>query len=292
MRLVLAAAALTLVSCVGLIEEPVTSHFLPPPPPSDTAGVVGEVGPTDAAVADAGVVSPPYDAGVVVAPPDAGPLTPSGCLKVMPLGDSITLGVNGGYRNNLYTGLADAGCGVNYVGSQVDPYAVCIDKNHEGHPGFTIGDIATHVDGWLASAQPDYVLLMVGTNDVAWWSADTGAQIADRHAQLVDRIFADRPGVWIIVASIPPLASNVIAPNSVDRAQLGRDLNAAIKTRVDARIAAGKRIRFADVYASLVVADLYDGVHPTQVAHAKVAEVWRKALLPITVCVPNLVCGP
>ncbi|MHB8729922.1 MAG: glycoside hydrolase family 5 protein, partial [Sulfuricaulis sp.] len=38
------------------------------------------------------------------------------CANIMPLGDSITLGVNGGYRNNLYTGLQQNNCGVNYVG--------------------------------------------------------------------------------------------------------------------------------------------------------------------------------
>ena len=211
----------------------------------------------------------------------------------MPLGDSITLGVNGGYRNTLRTSLTGAGCGVDYVGSQFDQYAVTSDKEHEGHPGFTISNIVSQVDSWLAGYSPDYILLMIGTNDIAWWTAETAAQIADRHAALVDQILAKRPNAWVIVASIPPITPGVIAPNNIDRAQLGRDLNAGIKTRMATREAAGKRVRFADVAAQLTTADLYDGVHPTQVAHAKVATAFFQALSPVTACTAAATtCGP
>jgi hypothetical protein len=50
---------------------------------------------------------------------------------------------------------------------------------------------------------------------------------------------------------------------------------------VKARIAAGKKVRYADVNSVLTTADLYDGVHPTEVAHDKVAQVWFDALTPI-----------
>ena len=210
----------------------------------------------------------------------------------MPLGDSITLGVNGGYRNTLRTSLTAAGCGVNYVGSQFDQYAVTTDKEHEGHPGFTISDISGQVDTWLAGYTPDYVLLMIGTNDIAWWTAETAAQIADRHAALVDKILLKRPNAWVVVASIPPITSGLIAPNNVDRAQLGRDLNTGIQSRMATRQAAGKRVRFADVYSVLTVADLYDGVHPTQLAHAKVATAFYGALFPVTACTTATACGP
>jgi hypothetical protein len=39
------------------------------------------------------------------------------CAGIMPLGDSITAGVNGGYRNNLYTGLQQNNCGVSFAGT-------------------------------------------------------------------------------------------------------------------------------------------------------------------------------
>jgi len=41
---------------------------------------------------------------------------------------------------------------------------------------------------------------------------------------------------------------------------------------VDARAAAGQSVRFVDVNSVLTTADLYDGIHPTEAAHAKVAQ--------------------
>jgi lysophospholipase L1-like esterase len=170
---------------------------------------------------------------------------------------------------------------------------VIADHDHEGHPGFTIGDISSSVHAWLATSHPDYVLLMIGTNDIAWWTVETPAQIASRHARLVDQILTDRPNAWVVVATIPPIASAIVPPNNVDRAQLGRDLNTEIKIRMAERQAAGKQVRLADVYSVLTVADLYDGVHPTQGAHAKVAAAFYAALHPVAACTtPVTTAGP
>jgi lysophospholipase L1-like esterase len=214
-------------------------------------------------------------------------------MRIMPLGDSITLGVNGGYRNELWTDLTGESCGVNYVGSQSDPYCKAPDHDHEGHPGFTIGDIASNVDAWLAAATPDYILLMIGTNDIAWWSADDAVTIGTRHLALMDQIMADRPNAKLIVASIPPITSAIIQPNNVDRAQLGRDLNVQIQANVATRAAQGKPVYFADVYSVLTTADLYDGVHPTEAAHARVGDMWFSVLAPLVSCsAPAPACGP
>ena len=157
------------------------------------------------------------------------------CSSIMPLGDSITLGVNGGYRNNLYTGLQQNNCGVSYVGTQVDANTRVADKDHDGHSGFTIGDIAGRVNGWLASTQPGIVLLMVGTNDTAWWSAANAEQIGARHDALIDQVRTARPAAWIFVASIAPQASANIQPNNIDRALLTQQLNAVIRSNAEAR---------------------------------------------------------
>ncbi len=196
----------------------------------------------------------------------------SSCADIMPLGDSITLGVNGGYRNNLYTGLTQNNCGVNYVGTQFDQYTRVVDKDHEGHPGFTIGDIARDVNPWLATTLPNIILLMIGTNDTAWWSAENANQIGARHNALIDQLRTARPNAWIFVASIAPQSSAIIQPNNVDRAQLTQQLNAVIGANVAARVAAGQRVRFVDVNSVLTTADLYDGIHPTEAAHAKIAQ--------------------
>lgn len=200
------------------------------------------------------------------------------CTGIMPLGDSITLGVNGGYRNNLYTGLQQNNCGVSYVGTQSDQYTRVADKDHEGHPGITISGVASSVNTWTASTQPNIVLLMVGTNDTAWWTAENADQIGARHNALIDQLRVARPNAWIFVASLPPQASKIILPNNVDRAVLTQQLNSVIRRNVDARVAAGQRVRFVDVYSALTVADLYDGIHPTEAAHAKIAQKFLDAM--------------
>src|SRR5688572_19319880 len=81
------------------------------------------------------------------------------CANIMPLGDSITLGVNGGYRNNLHTGLQRNNCGVSYVGTLSDPHTRVVDKDHEGHIGISISAMASHIGGWVAAAQPNMILL-------------------------------------------------------------------------------------------------------------------------------------
>ena len=175
----------------------------------DSVSWTGAAPPQDAGIADAGAKP---DSGVIAGdaglPADAGAnLGDAGPgLVIMPLGDSIT-GEPHTYRETLYGLLTTAGCAVHFVGSQYDQYATIPEKNHEGHPGWTIGNIAGSVDGWLLSTPPRYVLLMIGTNDVAWWCAQTGAQVADAHAALVDQILADAPGAWGIVASISPWTS-------------------------------------------------------------------------------------
>jgi lysophospholipase L1-like esterase len=200
------------------------------------------------------------------------------CTSIMPLGDSITLGVNGGYRNDLYTGLQQNNCGVSYVGTEYDQGTRVVDKDHEGHSGFTIADIAGSVNAWMASTQPDIILLMIGTNDTAWWTAENADQIGARHDALIEQLRTARPNASIFVASIPPQSSAIIQPNNVDRAALTQQLNEVIKSNVEARVALGQRVRFVDVNSALTTADLYDGIHPTEAAHAMVAQKFLEAI--------------
>ena len=152
------------------------------------------------------------------------------------------------------------------------------DKNHEGHTGITIGDIASNVETWMASTRPNIILLMAGTNDTAWWSAQNADEIGARHSALIDRIRAARPDAWIFVASIPPQASQIIQPNNIDRAVLTQQLDTVIRRNVEARAAAGQHVRFVDVNSVLTAADLYDGIHPTEAAHAKVARQFLESI--------------
>ena len=110
-------------------------------------------------------------------------------LRIMPLGDSITVGYAAGwdpftfgYRGPLYTRLTNAGEHIQYVGESRQPwdnlFGWGVPTNiagpnldslgqdcHRGYGGDRIGDIAANVVNWLNADAPDVILLMVGIND-------------------------------------------------------------------------------------------------------------------------------
>lgn len=202
-----------------------------------------------------------------------------GVFKIMPLGDSITEAF--GYRIPLWDKLTEEGYDIDYVGSRSDSHPDLPDPDHEGHGGWYIGHLSNNINGWLAIYQPDIVLLMIGTNDVAWWCSRNGAQVADDHAALVDQILEKAPDAWVLVASIPPQSSEIIGPNNVDRAQLTKDFNAGMKQRIQARIDNGKQVIFVDVHSLLTVNDLSDGIHPNDGGYEIIAQAWYETLLSV-----------
>jgi lysophospholipase L1-like esterase len=189
----------------------------------------------------------------------------------MPLGDSITDGFNipGGYRIELARGLT-AGCvPFDFVGSQSNGPASLSDRDHEGHSGWRIDEIAARVRGWLEHYRPRIVLLMVGTNDLV--QDHRIATAPARLDALIGTIAGRSPPPSVLVASLPPLA---------DRADsaAARTFNRAIAGIVEARARNGYDVRFVDLHAGLSTRDLADGVHPNAAGYAKLASGWNTAI--------------
>jgi lysophospholipase L1-like esterase len=208
---------------------------------------------------------------LAVAPGPAG----AAGIRIMPLGDSITDGANvpGGYRIELWRRLATQDrLSIDFVGSLRNGPASLGDREHEGHSGWRIDELAAAVDGWLAKHRPEIVLLMIGTNDMAQDQA--GATAPARLGALLDRITARLPTATVLVASLPPLGT----PELDARV---RAYNRAVPGVVQSRAAAGKKVVFVDVARGLTPADLADGIHPNQRGYAKIAEAWSRALRPL-----------
>lgn len=200
---------------------------------------------------------------------------PQGAITIMPLGDSITAG-NGdpdgnGYRLPLWKDLTGAGFSMQYMGSQNNGGGSLPDTRNEGHPGYRIDALAANVDGWLKNNQPQIVLLMIGTNDVA--QSYQLANAPDRLSALIDQILKDDPLANLLVASIPP-----ITRADQDYAPRVQAYNAAIPGIVQAEAAKGKPVHYVDVQAALTASDLADGVHPNPQGYAKVGDAWFHAL--------------
>ncbi|MDH4147710.1 MAG: GDSL-type esterase/lipase family protein [Acidimicrobiia bacterium] len=156
-------------------------------------------------------------------------------IRIMPLGDSLTEGGDPlqptnspqSYRGFLFSLLEDAGHDVDFVGSNSGVTAGGSDADHEGHGGFTIGpdeselctgcgpaNLAANVEGWLAAAQPEVVLLMIGVNDMlperdvqpsGFVRPVQPADAATKLAGLVELIRAEAPDAIVLVASYPPI---------------------------------------------------------------------------------------
>lgn len=188
-------------------------------------------------------------------------------VRMMPLGDSITQGGSiGGYRLDLGTRLRTAGRPVDFVGSLADGPGSMPDRNHEGHPGWTIAQIDANVVNWLRTYTPRTILLHIGTNDM-YGSDPAGAP--RRLSALVDKITAQAPAAEVFVSTIIPIR---FADATV------RGYNSAIVPLLRAKAAAGKRVHVVDMYPAVPVSDLPDGIHPNAAGYAKMAAVWFAAL--------------
>jgi lysophospholipase L1-like esterase len=197
-------------------------------------------------------------------------------VRVMPLGDSITYGDKspGGYRVGLWQKVVAGGHSVDFVGSRTDGPSSLPDRNHEGHPGWTIAQLDSNITTWLRTYNPQTILLHIGTNDM--WYDPAGAP--RRLSALVDRITALAPDTRLFVATITPITS---MPSTV------RTFNATIPPMVASKAAAGKKVHLVDQYRALTTADLADGVHPNAGGYYKMATTWHNALLTVPGSIGN-----
>jgi lysophospholipase L1-like esterase len=193
-------------------------------------------------------------------------------LRVMPLGDSITMGIGSAtmssYRVDLQKRLGRAGLSVDFVGSQRGGGPATADLDHEGHSGWTIAQIAAQADGWLATYQPDAVLLQIGTNDMRTEAGSTGA--TSRLSALIDQVKAAAPATDIFVAKITGTRS----ANAAGQQKRTDAYNAKVPA-----IVAGKGARVHLVDQSTVKGiDIRDGLHPNDFGYAKMSWNWYRAM--------------
>ncbi|WP_348223492.1 Ig-like domain-containing protein [Luteolibacter sp.] len=222
-------------------------------------------------------------------------------LRIMPLGDSITYGYNGGnagYRGPLYTLLSPLALNFRYVGTSVErpgslPLQPINQRYHEGHSSYNLQDICNNLDGldstrylelggpdrnpnggyWLtggngtgrAAVFPDIITMMAGTNDMTIFPGAEG-----RLQALISKITTLRPNAKLLVAKITPIPSltndeayNVIVSNVVAGFQ-----------------AAGKKVYLVDLNTGFPVNGLDpDGVHPNDTGFNWVANKWFEAIV-------------
>jgi len=215
-------------------------------------------------------------------------------IKIMPVGDSITFGMgeNGGYRKYLYQSLTQKGYNIDMVGPEGSNSATAnnirYDDNHAGYSGYQIKEIPDwgrqqgnegslynklKSKNAVKQAQPDIILLIIGTNDMtANRSMDACAN--DLRA-LLDYMLADMPSNGIIfMGSIPEFTAYG------GNAQRVANYNGTVKKVAEEYASKGKNVRFADVHGSLNgTADLgSDQLHPNGNGYKKMGNFWADVL--------------
>lgn len=210
------------------------------------------------------------------------PLFGTNVPKIMPLGDSITAGqfpispTPGAYRIQLWNNFVSNGITVDFVGSQFNGPTQLGDKNHEGHPGYTIDQINNLLNsGTLSTYQPNIITLMIGTNDIL-----TGKSITEMYgdlSNLIDRITSLSPSTQVLVSSITPIDP---ATRGQSAANQVTNFNLMIPDLVRDKAEAGKKVTFVNAGGRLSLDDMVsDGFHPSATGYQKFGNEWYKALV-------------
>ncbi|HEY5089089.1 MAG TPA: SGNH/GDSL hydrolase family protein, partial [Polyangia bacterium] len=195
--------------------------------------------------------------------------------KVLPLGDSITFGINyeGSYRVELFKKAVTASQNITFVGTQSNGPAMApgttvpFPPHHEGHSGFTIAQIQAVVPMDVTYA-PHMVLLHAGTNDT-YMSDPAGAPA--RLSSFVDYLTTTFPNALIVVAKIIPYPSETANVNLI---------NQSIPTMVASKVSAGKHVTMVDLNTGFQTSTMLssDGIHPNQTGYNWMGDTWYAAV--------------
>ncbi|MFO1338217.1 MAG: GDSL-type esterase/lipase family protein [Burkholderiaceae bacterium] len=230
--------------------------------------------------------------------PAAAQKTQAAPLRIMPIGDSITEGGDGfgGFRKPLFDKLTAVWGMPNFVGSrnmrQSDPTDF-VDHDEDGYSAYRIEQITSGKGFWnappletrLKAWDPAIVTIHAGTNDAQqnyyfWGNPKKGFPgVVDRLDDLVSRVVAFNPEIYVIVAQIIPAN----APASETTQAYIRALNAKIPELVARHQALGHRVSLVDMYTPMLAYPNPDGIHPGPEGYAVMGEQWFQAIMALGV---------
>lgn len=215
---------------------------------------------------------------------------PCASVRIMPVGDSITLGRPSGvepnepnywisYRERLWDNLIAGGYSVDFVGSQMAGMAYAgegFDPDHEGHGGWKDEEVAAEIYNWLVANPADVVLLHIGTNGLDRDPNDV-KDILDQ----IDRYEIDyQTDVTVVLARIINQRGFVCPGTSKTT-----DFNDNVEAMAALRIAAGDKIIPVNLecgagldYRTQPAGDMWDLLHPYRTGYEKMADKWFEAL--------------
>lgn len=233
-------------------------------------------------------------------------------VRIMPLGDSITegiesdsdnsgdstldtpeMGIRSGYRKPLSDMLNNAGYNVDFVGSLTTAgFNLFSDFQHEGHPGYSDAEIAGDNDptpgcsnsggfnastggvyNWLTANPAEVVLLHAGTNNVNCTNRANGVYI-EKTLDEIDRWESDNN------ATVAALVAKIIDKQRSGDNNNVEDFNASVQSLVNSRISQGDELVLVDIYGAVPssLLDPFDKTHLTPAGYQQMAQEWMSAI--------------
>ncbi len=216
-------------------------------------------------------------------------------VRVLPLGDSITngWGAQQSYRYALWKKVLDAGGSTDFIGTLnsvdggnpvwPDHLGRNFDRDHEGHSGWTAGQIAGSLPSWLAAYFPDLGLIQLGTNDGIGSGADGVTSALNGLSANVQRLRERNPDVKIFVAKLIPIDTEhpgwTGGPGRSALSGHVTTLNGRLDAWAAALTTARSPIRVVDQSAGFNArTDTFDGLHPNAGGEEKMAQRWWDAI--------------
>lgn len=167
--------------------------------------------------------------------------------------------------------MQQAGIGnIDFVGSHKTPSGACtlngntvpFDKDNEGHSGARVTDYANQgsLKPWLSSANPDIIVMHVGTNDATAGIAT--AKVFAAYDTLLAQMRANNPKVTLILSKLIPVAPKLFGQAASDRVV---EYNNAMTGWVQRSTTANSPIVLVDMYTGFDVdAMTKEGQHPNE----------------------------
>lgn len=198
---------------------------------------------------------------------------PDDCLRLMPLGGSITYGVGSsdgnGYRESLTRILLSHGYRVRMVGSRKS--GTMANNDNEGWRGYRLDQIQAKVEKCATVLSPEVFLINAGSNDCI-----QDLRLKDfgrRMDELLEYLWKTCPSSTIIL-------STLLVNADKDVNSRVSHVNEQIRDLVKLNIADGKKIVVADMQGTEGprLIDLVDGTHPGDVGYGMMAVIWFNSI--------------
>jgi lysophospholipase L1-like esterase len=215
--------------------------------------------------------------------PDGGPPQIGDKNVIMPLGASRVEGDDSfsSYRYDLWKLLVDGQWEFDFIGSMDDEQAFAdyngqsFDRDHEGHGGFTSGQILSQIEGWLDQAgTPDIVLFSSPGGNDALLNLSYDAAIENINA-IIDIIQTKNPNVTILIEQLAPAQSELMVG---DLATYFMQMNEDVESIAANQSTATSNVIVVDMATGFTDSLLADDVHYNEEGAKFIAERYYNVL--------------